>query len=394
MGTCPCNALVLLVFVALIAAPVLPHNRMLVFNSKHHPRSTMLYASIKGSESDAAGGKKTESTSSWSIARALFPPRPIDLNQKRSRPNSSKNHLQRKCPICAKVFTPAQLRFHMRYKHTCRNTSCPTCGKIVPDIALRAHIRYVHATENQMIPCGICSATFARRYDLSVHMLKHSGDRPFNCTVCKKAFRQKQHLNVHIRDVHRIGAIRTFPCPVCSRNFNRKHNLNLHVKRFHQTQPSPKNGTETIQKTIDKLERKSRYLELVLSNEDWDWCSDSSVRYAATPVLAPKARIVCQICGTKFGYPRSLYLHMAEVHRSLLEVGMTSINKNDTNKEKENENFSLVNNSLLTLDKRQNRNLLSTGLSWRYKCSVCDVGFGNRILFVQHALSHSHESLN
>ena len=35
-------------------------------------------------------------------------------------------------------------------------------------------------------------------------MLVHTGDKPYNCQHCEKAFRRKEHLRVHCSRVHNI----------------------------------------------------------------------------------------------------------------------------------------------------------------------------------------------
>ena len=54
----------------------------------------------------------------------------------------------------------------------------------------------------------------------------------FNCSICNKEFKQKQHLNRHERTVH--GDI-SHKCEVCNVSFNRLSNLmrhmNTHKKR-------------------------------------------------------------------------------------------------------------------------------------------------------------------
>ena len=50
--------------------------------------------------------------------------------------------------------------------------------------------------------CNICGARNKGKIDLQRHMLTHTGERPFPCTVCLKAFRRKAHLDRHLRHVH------------------------------------------------------------------------------------------------------------------------------------------------------------------------------------------------
>lgn len=67
----------------------------------------------------------------------------------------------------------------------------------------------------QNYSCCVCSKHFNAPSKLRRHVLTHTGQRPFRCSVCRRGFRQKSHLKVHkcnggsvgkfqsgVRDVH------------------------------------------------------------------------------------------------------------------------------------------------------------------------------------------------
>jgi len=57
-----------------------------------------------------------------------------------------------------------------------------------------------------------------------------SGEKPYVCRVCTKAFSQSSNLITHGR---RHSAFRPFSCPVCRHTFQRRCDVRLHVERDH-----------------------------------------------------------------------------------------------------------------------------------------------------------------
>ena len=70
--------------------------------------------------------------------------------------------------------------------------------------------------------CLICKKVFQCKAALAIHLLIHTGEKPFECEVCSKRFKQKGQLKVHSR-TH----VSEKTCAKCSKTFVKK-NLSSH----------------------------------------------------------------------------------------------------------------------------------------------------------------------
>ncbi|XP_071060806.1 zinc finger protein 260-like [Pseudochaenichthys georgianus] len=81
--------------------------------------------------------------------------------------------------------------------------------------------------ENKPFSCSVCKKAFRLRRYLNRHMRIHTGEKPFRCSVCKKAFSRSGHLKTHM--IFHTGE-KAFKCSVCEKAFSRKENVKTHMR--------------------------------------------------------------------------------------------------------------------------------------------------------------------
>ncbi|KAG5851340.1 hypothetical protein ANANG_G00092170 [Anguilla anguilla] len=103
---------------------------------------------------------------------------------------------------------------------------CPICSKVIQGGEAARHIR-THTGEKPY-ECAICKVRFTRQDKLKVHMRKHTGEKPYLCTQCGAAFAHNYDLKNHMR-VH--TGLRPYQCSSCFKTFVRSDHLHRHLKK-------------------------------------------------------------------------------------------------------------------------------------------------------------------
>ncbi|KAI8898715.1 hypothetical protein BC833DRAFT_538868 [Globomyces pollinis-pini] len=151
-----------------------------------------------------------------------------------------------KCPICFKDVK--LLKKHMKAHEDERPYQCTICKK---QFKRKEHLKdhsIIHENITEFYNCSICNQKFKHAYQLNFHLKNHSDDRPFSCSQCEKTFKRKDGLKVHEK-IHTQKL--DYTCEYCGKSFLHSSNYKDHLRRHLTPKRCPKRSTTPTQSNID-----------------------------------------------------------------------------------------------------------------------------------------------
>jgi hypothetical protein len=80
--------------------------------------------------------------------------------------------------------------------------------------------------------CLTCSKKFKQKCHLNRHLRMHTGVKRFFCLTCNHGFYQRSNLRAHVRTHASDDKIsHSFACMLCTKRYTRKHSLMKHLER-------------------------------------------------------------------------------------------------------------------------------------------------------------------
>ncbi|KAK8748564.1 hypothetical protein OTU49_015859 [Cherax quadricarinatus] len=129
--------------------------------------------------------------------------------------------------------------------------------------------------------CDICKRSYKLKYFRS-HLRCHTGERPYKCSYCTEAFRQKAHLNSH--ELRHTGE-KPFVCKHCGACFTQSFKCSTHMKKCMErennihTKSAKKyqSACGTSFRTYIQLAKHTKELRLIDNNEKSTDISDLDI---------------------------------------------------------------------------------------------------------------------
>ncbi|XP_038145886.1 PR domain zinc finger protein 10 isoform X1 [Cyprinodon tularosa] len=233
---------------------------------------------------------------------------------------------------------------HLFIRKSFRPFKCTLCGKAFRDKdKLDLHLR-IHGRDAYTFSCHLCCKSFVSDSALEDHLLMHTENRSYSCLLCPETFERLELLKDHV-DVHSVDGC--FPCPTCKKTFTDFMQVKKHIRCFHSEKIFQCPDCEKAFCRPDKLR-----LHMLRHSDRKDF--------------------LCSTCGKQFKRKDKLREHMQRMH----------------NPDREAKKSDRTHHS-----KAHKTKVPATDLdSFVFKCRLCMMGFRRRGMLVNH-LSKRHPEM-
>ncbi|KAF4526666.1 hypothetical protein B566_EDAN015665 [Ephemera danica] len=131
------------------------------------------------------------------------------------------------CSHCNKYFTPAGLKTHQQRIRLNNEYICDLCKKVFKDRHyLVMHIKNTHNPNR--LQCSKCTRTFKSKEGLQGHLMRHEGIYSFLCDICGISFLTQSAMRIHRRKHTQQNF---FTCEYCGKKIQEHNRYQDHLRK-------------------------------------------------------------------------------------------------------------------------------------------------------------------
>lgn len=227
-----------------------------------------------------------------------------------------------KCNLCEKTFTKApEFKTHRKEEHKIDNDdlifSCNKCNYVASrKRAIEIHQARKHSNSYD-IECDICKKKFKTKGDVRLHIPTHD-ETGHMCDICGQ-FYPSEHSLVRHRRVRHIN-VYNFRCPVCKLKLISQENLDNHIRENHNPEaPITCEECGLTFKRRDYLNRHEKRMHkkiekphlCSLCGKSFICMNTYRIHYLTHTKIRP---YVCNVCGSTFSQRSAMMLHWKKKH--------------------------------------------------------------------------------
>ncbi|XP_055936713.1 zinc finger protein 107-like [Argiope bruennichi] len=169
---------------------------------------------------------------------------------------------------CISSFLDASYNFKHRSGQF-KEHKCHFCDYSSPFLTnVKHHIR--KHTGERPFNCTLCCQNFMRKSQMKNHMITHSEERPYKCHICGKGFKRKDSIKPHmiicvleilkftdVFTVNTLSAVLVVPANVREKMANRRNLNHADIAKLMEASDSSEEVSEYKNHTSDEIESES-----------------------------------------------------------------------------------------------------------------------------------------
>ncbi|KFB44561.1 AGAP005481-PA-like protein [Anopheles sinensis] len=297
--------------------------------------------------------------------------------QKRGRPNrKAKRAYKTKSKVKPEADSLAKQQEKDQRIKDFFTLECEVCSAPLEDFAqLQEHYQQVHGTRGY-IRC--CNKQFFHRYTLLDHIAVHRGT--IRCEICKKSYKTRRYLSLHMAKSHGSEEDRPFKCDKCGIGYPKQYLLRAHETMHVQAE------CKICNKVLSSHHSLKVHLTQMHSDDSNHICATCGKIFRTKVAmerhikehlgLELSEKLQCPCCGKWFNGKYNLKKHVRFLHKEEGQVFRCDICQHES-----------PNSRALSYHKQR------VHVEEKHECEYCGKRFKRKLYLREHIASHTGNPL-